>query len=157
MDEGGLPERLIAVCCLALIMALFIVGQAADEQIRHLIQIAPVCVVAVFGFRGSDLAKWAGAALFLFWGGIVTLITLHLTGVAHVINGEFSPTEVSMVWVMGVACALGLGLAVMAKGRSKPAAAIAVFVLMAALLVGDMWVSLLPSFAHDDSLHLIVD
>jgi hypothetical protein len=156
MDHGQLAARWIAVCCGALIAALFFVGVEAHETVRHTIQAGPLCIGVVFGIRGTGLAKWAGLALCLFWLMIATLIFLHLTGVAHVINGHFPPFEIAMTTVLAAAGLAGVLVALFAKSGLKAPAATAIFILVAALQVGAMALALQPGFAHDADFPLSI-
>jgi hypothetical protein len=149
MEQGGLPERLIAVSCGLVILALWVVGVTVHEVTRHLIQSAPLFIGVVFGFRGGSPTRWAALALGLFWLAIAGLIALHLTGIAHIINGTFSPREVGMVWVIGVCSAATILLALVSRSSLRLPAGIAVFVVVAAVQVGAMAVGLQPAFAHD--------
>ncbi len=149
MDQGGLPERLIAVCWGLVILALWVVGVTVHEVTRHLIQTAPLFTGVVFGFRGASPTRWAALALGLFWLAIAGLIALHLTGVAHIVNGTFSPREVGMVWVIGVGSAATVLLALASRSSLRLSVGIAVFVAVAALQVGAMALALQPAFAHD--------
>jgi hypothetical protein len=154
---GGLAERLIAVCCGLTILALWVVGVCVHEVVRHLIQSAPLFIGVVFGFRGSGLARAAGLALGLFWAGIAGLIALHLTGVAHIINGSFSPREVAMVWIIGLASGASILLALVARSRLSLGGWIAVFAVVAAVQVGAMALGLSSGFAHDRDLFIQID
>jgi hypothetical protein len=157
MTQGGLAERLIAVCCGLVILALWIVGGIVHEVDRHLIQSAPLFLGVVFGLRGSDLARWAGLALGLFWLAIAGLIALHLTGVAHIVDGTFSPREVGMVWAIGVSCAAAILLALASRSALRLPTGIAVFAVVAAVQVGAMTLSLQPDFAHDSGGLIHID
>ncbi len=157
MSQGRLAERLIAVCCGLTILALWIVGVTVHEVGRHLIQSAPLFLGLVFGLRGSDLVRWAGLALGLFWLAIAGLIALHLTGVAHIVNGSFSPREVGMVWVIGVSSAATIGLALASRSALRWRAGIAVFLVAAAVQVGAMTLGLQPGFAHDEDSLIHID
>ena len=156
-DQGGLAERLIAVCCGFVILALWIVGVTVHELNRHMIQSAPLFIGVVFGFRGSSLTRWAALALGLFWLAIAGLIALHLTGVAHIVNGTFSPREVGMVWVIGVGSAAAVLLALASRSPLRLPAGIATFVIVAALQVGALALSLQPDFAHDETSLIHID
>ena len=44
-----------------------------------------------------------------FWLFIMLLIWLYLLGIARVVTGHFTPAEVSLTVVIGLACVVGLG------------------------------------------------
>jgi hypothetical protein len=159
MDQGGVAERLIAVCCACAIVALFVVGVGAHEVARHLVQGAPLWFGLIFGMRGSGLAKWAGLAICLFWLAIAVLIGLHVTGQARIVTGDFTPLEIAMTLVIGGASALGVVLALITRSGIGLIAGLAVFLAAAALQVGAMAVSLQPFLAHDreEFIHVDVD
>ena len=157
MDQGGLPERLIAVCCGLVILALWVVGVTVHEVTRHLIQTAPLFIGVVFGFRSASPTRWAALALGLFWLAIAGVIALHLTGVAHLVTGTFSRREVGMVWVIGVCSAATILLALVSRSSLRLPTGIAVFVVVAAVQVGAMALSLEPGFAHDQGGLIHID
>src|SRR5438045_3245744 len=99
----------VAVCSLMIILALVLgVGLAVNQVLRHLVQTAPFCVAVVLGFRRSRAAYWVALPLFLFWLVLMALIWAYLLDISHIVNGHFSPIEIGMTIVVGVAGILGI-------------------------------------------------
>jgi hypothetical protein len=139
-------SRKIAICCLAMIFALWIVGVASGEIVRHLIQTLPIWLGVILGFRNSGWVKSAVLPFFIFWLGIMALIWLYLLGVSRIITGHYSSTEIAMTIVVGLAALLGITVCVQMKTRIKPIQAVAVFVLTSLAQYAAMYVSLMPRF-----------
>ena len=144
-----MPEstRTIGVCCAAIIGALYVVGLVSGTEIRHVVQTAPLWIGVVLGFRGSGLARWLALPFFLFWLAIMVLIWLFLLGVARVVSGHFTPAEVAMTIVIGVASAVGIVAALRGRRTSGWAAAGA-FLAGAVLQLVAFRLSLLPEIAR---------
>lgn len=100
----------IAYCALATLVALYVVGAVSSGSLRHEVQTLPLWVPIVLGFRQRDMAKWAALPCFFIWLALMTFIWLFLLGWARIISGHFSPIEIAMTLVVGVACAIGLGV-----------------------------------------------
>src|SRR5262245_59405678 len=111
------PSHAIAWCSLAIILALQVVGLVSHTTVRHVVQTLPLWIPIALGFRGRETAKWAALPCLVFWLGIMVLIWLFLLGIARVVSGRFSPTEVAMTIVIGVGCVSGLA----ALGRWRTA------------------------------------
>lgn len=98
----------IAICCLAIIVALVLgVGLASNLVVRHLVQTAPLWIVVVLAFRRSPLTSWTALPCFLFWLFLMAIIWLYLLGISHLISGHFSPVEIAMTIIVGMACIFG--------------------------------------------------
>jgi hypothetical protein len=139
----------VAVCCAAIIVALVLgVGLKTGLVIRHIVQTLPVWVGVVMGIRRSRATGWIALPMFLFWLLLMTLIWLFLLGIAHIVSGTFSPTEVAMTIVVGLASLAGIVLFAGLKSDLSAAAAAGLFVLFAAAQFGCFWLSLLPSIAN---------
>jgi cation transport ATPase len=136
----------IALCCLTMIIALWIVGIASGEILRHLIQTLPIWIGVILGFRNSQWTKSAALPFFIFWFAIMTLIWLFLLGWSRIVRGHYSPTEIAMTIVIGAAAFLGIILCARMKTPIKFIQAAAVFVLTALAQYVAMYVSLLPQF-----------
>jgi hypothetical protein len=139
--------RIIAICCAAIIGALYVVGLVSGTELRHIVQTAPIWIGVVLGFRGSRLARWLALPFFLFWLLVTVLIWLFLLGVARVISGTFTPPEVAMTVVMGCASLAGIVAALKGRVRVPTAAAAGAFVAGAILQFCAFRISLLPGIA----------
>jgi hypothetical protein len=139
---------MLAVCCLAIIVALLVVGMVSHGVIRHIVQTAPLWITIVFGTRRSDLSKWAALPSFLFWLLLMIAIWLFLLGWARIVSGTFTVTEIAMTIVVGAASTLGIvtGLRMRTATRTAVAAATALVVTLLNLIA--FRVSLLPAIAH---------
>jgi hypothetical protein len=102
--------KAIAYCSLATLVALYVVGAVSRGSLRHEVQTLPLWFPIVLGFRQRDLAKWAALPCFVIWLTLMTFIWLFLLGWARIISGQFSPVEITMTLVVGVACAVGIGI-----------------------------------------------
>jgi hypothetical protein len=67
---------------------------------------------------------------FLFWFLLMAVIWLYLLGIAHLISGHFSPIEIAMTIVVGVASLTGIGFFVASKSHVPATRAAMVFVIM---------------------------
>ena len=142
-------NRILLGCGLALIAAMLVVGVVSREIVRHLLQTAPVWIAVVLAWRGSRLTRWAAVPVFAFWVFVMVMIWLFLLGIARIARGHYSPTEVAMTFVAGLACLVGLWAAVRSAGRTSWPAALGVLALVAGLQVGAMAISFRPPIAHD--------
>ncbi|HKE23714.1 MAG TPA: hypothetical protein VKB88_15220 [Bryobacteraceae bacterium] len=103
--------KIIAYCSLATLIALYVVGAVSNGSLRHEVQTMPLWFPIVLGFRQRDLAKWTALPCLLIWLVLMTFIWLFLLGWARIISGHFSPVEVTMTLVVGVACVIGISIA----------------------------------------------
>jgi hypothetical protein len=104
----------------------------------------------VAGFSRREFARWCALPCFLFWLVVMVLIWLFLLGIAHVFSGHFSPTEIVMTIVVGVASVVGTVLCLVRARWSWPGTGLVV--LFAALQVALMRISFLPAVAHQEEL-----
>jgi cation transport ATPase len=139
-------SRKIALCCLTMIIALWIVGVASGEILRHLIQTLPIWIGVILGFRNSQWTKSAALPFFIFWFAIMTLIWLFLLGWSRIVKGHYSPTEIAMTILIGAAAFLGIIFCARMKTQIKFIQAATLFVLTALAQYAAMYVSLLPQF-----------
>ena len=144
----GISSKGIALCCLIALVALYVVGVVSHGVLRHAVQTLPLWFPILFGFRGNELAKWSALPCLVFWFGIMALIWLFLLGWSHILTGHFSPVEIAMTLVVGVACLSGFGVALGWRTATRPLRAAAIGVLFLALQLLALRVSLLPSVAH---------
>ena len=139
----------VAVCSLVIILALVLgVGLAVNQVLRHLVQTAPFCVAVVLGFRRSRAAYWVALPLFLFWLVLIALIWAYLLGISHIVNGHFSPIEIGMTIVVGVAGILGIASLAGSKSSLSLATKLGLFVAFLAVQLVCLRISFLPSIAH---------
>lgn len=140
-------SKWIASCCLAVLVALYVVGAVSNGSLRHEVQTLPLWFPIVLGLRRRELAKWSALPCLIFWLTIVVFIWLFLLGWARIVTGHFSPVEIAMTLVIGIACVIGLTVAVRWRTSVKPLAALGVAVLFAALQVAAFRISLIPYIA----------
>ena len=138
--------RSIGWCSLAILVALYVVGAVSHGSLRHEVQTLALWVPIVGGFNRREFARWCGLPCFLFWLVVMVLIWLFLLGIAHVFSGHFSPTEIAMTIVVGLASAVGTVLSLVRARWSWSGAGLVV--LFAALQVALMRISFLPAIAH---------
>ncbi len=148
-QESGKEPIAIGICCLAIIIALVGgVGFASHLVLRHLVQTLPFWIAVVLGVRSSRATGWVALPLFLFWLILMAVIWLYLLGIAHLISGHFSPTEVAMTILVGAASLAGIGLFTRFKSHISSARAVITFVVIAALQYACFVLSFLPAIAH---------
>jgi hypothetical protein len=120
-DLGSAPRRL-AICLAGLGAALIAVGVSGGTLLRHAIQIVPIAVALAVVTRRPRWAAYGALPIFAIWILISVLIWLYLLGVARVITGTFSPTEIIctifMVGFSSIGAGPGLGTASRSDGRS---------------------------------------
>lgn len=141
------PERTIALCCVAMIAALYVVGVVSGTELRHVVQTMPMWIAVILGWRGSALARWLALPFFLIWLVLMVMIWLFLLGIARVVSGHFTPAEVAMTIAIAVASLIGIAAAFRLWKRTSAARAAAMFLLGAALQFAALRVSFLPGIA----------
>jgi cation transport ATPase len=145
-QNKNVSSQKIALCCLTMIIALWIVGVASGEILRHLIQTLPIWIGVIQGFRNSQWTKSAALPFFIFWLAIMTLIWLFLLRWSRIARGHYSPTEIAMTIVIGAAAFLGIVFCARMKTQIKFIQSAAIFVFTALAQYVAMYVSLLPQF-----------
>ena len=80
------PLKYIAACCLAVLLALYVVGAVSHGSLRHEVQTLPLWFPIVLGFNRREAARWCALPCLLFWLACMTLIWLYLLGWARVIQ-----------------------------------------------------------------------
>ena len=141
------PSKWIACCSLAVLIALYVVGAVSHGSLRHEVQTLPLWIPIVLGFRRSQFAKWAALPCFLFWLAIMILIWLFLLGWTHIVRGHFSPIEIAMTLLIGIACCCGLIACLRWRTAIRLPAALAVCLLSAAFQLLAFRISLIPFIA----------
>ena len=149
MDSRPAETIAIAICCLVIMAALVLgVGLATHLVLRHIIQTAPLWVSVIPGFRHSRAAAWAALSLFLVWLFLMMLIWLYLLGISNFLSGHFSPVEIVMTIIVGVAAIIGISGCIRFKSSLSPIKAAGIFLLMLAIQLACLRVSFLPAIAH---------
>lgn len=141
------PRRM-AVCCLIVLLALYVVGAVSHGSLRHVVQTLPLWFPIIMGYRRRELAKWSALPCMIFWLFIMALIWLFLLGWARIVSGHFSTVEIAMTLVVGVACACGIGILLRWRTAVRPLVALGAVLLFAVLQVLAVRISLLPSIAN---------
>jgi hypothetical protein len=144
-----MPNRpkFIAYCSLAVLVALYVVGAVSNGSLRHEVQTLPLWFPIVLGFRQRELAKWAALPCLVFWLIVMVGIWLFLLGWARVLSGHYSPVEIAMTLVIGVACVAGIGISLRWRTAVTSFAALGVTVLIGILQVLAFRTSLIPYIA----------
>jgi hypothetical protein len=142
------PAKGIAYCSLSILVPLYVVGAVSHGSLRHEVQTLPLWFPIVMGFRQREIAKWAALPCLIFWLAIMTLIWLFLLGWARIVSGRFSPIEIAMTLIIGMACLLGLSLILRWRTTVRPSAAWGVSVLFATLQLLAFRLSLIPFIAR---------
>lgn len=137
----------LAYCCLAVLVALYVVGAVSNGSLRHEVQTLPLWFPIVQGFRQREVTKWSALPCLIFWLVIMVLIWLFLLGWAHVVSGHFSMTEIVMTLVIGVACVVGTVRGFLWRTTVRPMSALGVTVLFGILQVLALRISLIPHIA----------
>src|SRR5438270_4841254 len=100
--------KVIGYSALTMLLALYVVGIVSNGVVRHVVQTSPLWFAIVLGLRRREIAKWTALPCFIIWLALMILIWLFLLGVANVISGHFTPIEVILTLVVGIASLVGL-------------------------------------------------
>src|SRR5713226_1399522 len=103
-------SKWVAYCSLSVLMALYVVGAVSNGSLRHEVQTLALWGPIVLGFRQRELAKWSALPCLIFWLIAMVFIWLFLLGWARIVTGHFSPIEIAMTLVIGIACLSGIGI-----------------------------------------------
>lgn len=136
----------IGASCLAILIALYIVGAVSHGSLRHEVQTLPLWFPIVLGFNRKEMARWCALPCLGFWLFCMTLIWLFLLGWSHVISGQFSLTEIAMTGIVGLASGVGLVSCFRQFRWSFPGFALAILFAIAQLAA--FRVSMLPAIAR---------
>ena len=99
---------LIAVSLAGVAIALIVVGVVSGTLRTHLVQISPIVLLLALLPRARPLVSVAAAAVLSWWIVTMSGIWLFLLGLSRFLTGRFSPTEILLTIVIGVACLAGL-------------------------------------------------
>lgn len=138
--------KAIGACALAILIALYIVGAVSHGSLRHEVQTLPLWFPIILGFNRKELARWCALGCMIFWLPVMVLIWLFLFGWSHILSGHFSPVEIAMTIVIGMASALGIVLSLRRIRWSLAGFALALLFAVFQVLV--FRVSMLPAIAH---------
>ena len=134
---------LIAVSLASVALALIVVGVVSGTLRTHLVQIAPLVLLLVLLPRAWALTPVAAAAVLSWWLVTMAGIWLFLLGLSRFLTGRFSPTEIVLTLVIGVACLVGLSAG--ARAGSMPLnRKLPTIVLAAGLQSLALWLSYQP-------------
>jgi hypothetical protein len=144
----GKDSRILTGCCLAMIAALLVVGAVSHGVLRHIVQTSPLWITIVLGIRRSASTKWAALPCFVFWLLLMTAIWLYLLGWARFLSGTFSPTEIAMTLVVGLAAMAGIVKTVGMSSSIRAGSATVTVLFVAVFQVAVFRLSFLPQIAH---------
>ena len=132
---------------MGLSLALLAVGIVSGTLVRHVIQIVPAAMVLGFVVRRTPGATFGAYPVLAIWLFIMVAIWLYLAGLARIVTGHYSPTEIVLTLVIGASCLAGMSQVFRAQPAVSLAARAAWTVAFAALQVGAIWLSLRPAVA----------
>jgi hypothetical protein len=113
----------VAFATIAILLALYVVGAFSHGVLRHIVQTLPLWIPIILGFRGRELAKWAALPCMAIWLIMMSFIWMFLLGWARILTGHFTPFEVGMTLVVGVASLFGIGASLLWRTSVRPLAA----------------------------------
>ena len=90
------------------IAGLLAVGVVSGTLIRHLIQVTPAALALILVASGVRHGRAAAVPILTFWAVLMGAIWLFLLGVASIVRGSFTPTEIALTIVIASACLIGL-------------------------------------------------
>jgi hypothetical protein len=99
---------LIAVSLAGVALALIVVGVVSSTLRTHLVQISPIVLLLALLPRARPWVSAAAAAVLSWWFVTMSGIWLFLLGLSRFLTGRFSPTEILLTVVIGMACLAGL-------------------------------------------------
>jgi hypothetical protein len=93
----------IAFRCVVILLALYVVGVVRHGVLRNVVQTLPLWIPIVLGFRGNEFAKWSALPCLVIWLAAMMIVWLFLFRWMYVQSWHFSPTEIAMTLIVGVA------------------------------------------------------
>ena len=141
-------HRIVLTCLVGLGVALLLVGIVSGTVLRHVVQVAPIVMVAVLLVRRPEWGAYASFPIFLFWLFIVALIWLFLLGVSRFASGRYTPIEIASTFLMAAFAIVGLTGVVSVGKPLRWLARVCAVALFAVVQVAAMWLSLLPTIAN---------
>jgi hypothetical protein len=135
-------SNVVSYCGLAIIAALVLgVGPVSSTILHHIVQTLPFWVIVAL--RRRSWTSWFALPCFIFWLVIMAAIWAFLLHLPTFVNGHFSPVEIAMTIIVGIASLGGIIAAIRTRGVGL-VAAIAAFVFGAAAQFGCFWLSEIP-------------
>src|SRR6266566_7266578 len=98
----------ISLCLIGIILSLLVVAVVSGTPLRHAIQLMPVVIALVAVAGRAAWGRYAALPLFIFWFVMMLFIWLYLLGIAQVLSGRFTLTEIICTVVIGVCCVCGV-------------------------------------------------
>jgi len=138
----------LALCLAGLILSLMVVGFVSGTPIRHAIQLVPAVICLAMVWRGVAWSASAALPILAFWLFIMILIWLFLLGIARILTGHYSPTEIAMTITVGISCLLGMIVSVRGPGGASWVSRFASFAFFLGLQSAALWMSLRPMFSR---------
>ena len=135
------PPKVIGYSALAAVLALYVVGIVSHGVVRHIVQTLPLWFPLLLGLRQREIAKWAAMPCFIIW--------LFLLGWANVISGHFTPIEVMLTLVVGMASVAGLVAGFRWRTSLSLGKALLIAAIFAVLQLVALRISFLPAIAKD--------
>jgi len=140
--------RTLFWCLLGVIVSLLLVGVVSGTPLRHVVQVLPASLVASAAWRGLNWSRAGALPIFLIWLFLMILIWLYLLGIAKVISGTFSATEVALTIAIGISSVVGTVAIFRARQTATWATRLLAFLVVAAFQVGALWISFQPAIAR---------
>ena len=139
--------KAVAYCSLTILVALYIVGAVSNGSLRHEVQTLPLWFPIVLGFRQKEIAKWAALPCFIIWLVLMCFIWLFLLGWARMITGHFSPAEIVLTVIIGLASLAGIGVGFRWRTRLDWSRGLATAALLTVLQLVALKISFIPYIA----------
>lgn len=153
MSNERRNHLVLTYSAVTVILSLYIVGIESHGIIRHIVQTAPLWIGVWLGWRDSQFSKWALLPCFALWLALMVNIWFLLLGLPHLLSGDFTPIEIVLTVIIGIACAIGIvsGIRERTAVLTSRAVALAAGVLVIQLLC--LRVSFLPTVSRDPWYH----
>jgi len=145
MPQGA---RTVAVCLALVVLGLLAVGVVSQTLFRHAVQVIPVVVALLGVSRQTAWGRPAALGAFALWFLLMVLIWLFLLGIARIVSGHFTPTEIALTIVIALAGAIGFGAALRLPRATGRGVSLAIALLFVLLSYGAVWFTYLPFFPH---------
>jgi hypothetical protein len=127
------------------IAALLAVGVESGTPIRHVVQVSAAALALLLAGLRSPIGRAAALPVLTVWLGVMVAIWLHLLGIASVVRGRFTTTEIALTIAIAAACALGLVGGPRPTGGVSTGRRLAVGVAFAAAQMLALWASMQPA------------
>ena len=141
--------KVIGYSAVAMVLALYVVGMVSNGVVRHIVQTLPLWFPMILALRRREIAKWAALPCFVIWLGLMIFIWLFLLGWANVISGHFTPIEVILTLIVGIAAVVGLIAGFCWRTSLSPGKGLLVAAIFAVLQLAALRISFLPAIAQD--------